>query len=72
MACTLCLKFIHVASSQPLRWHNTNGGKGVLCMHVLRVCLVWGKGYGVGAMVSAERPTCATYCTVAHDPFPRP
>jgi len=31
-------------SSQPLWWHNTNGGQGVLCMHVLRVCLVCGKG----------------------------
>ena len=44
MICNLCLKFIYVASSQPLWWHNTNGGKGVLCMHVLRVCLVCGKG----------------------------
>ena len=34
----------YVASSQPLWWHNTNGGKGLLCMHVLRVCLVCGKG----------------------------
>ena len=34
----------NVASSQPLWRHNTNGGKGVLCMHVLRVCLVCEKG----------------------------